>query len=297
TRRSSDLHEYRADGRCRNEEIGFHPEAISNAEFTIGRASPCTRRDELHIAPILAADFVQRAGYPAERTGLDGVHQFRKHVASRSGDFLQARDRVGTFLGVLGIESCHIFYLGILFGNRRPDEFLMLYLVFLSLARQEGVHTDDRIGTVVFPALVVQAFFLDLAALVHRVHGSQDAAAFRYPVELLVYRFLDEIGQLIDDKGALPRILAVIQAQLLRNDELYGNRAPYGLLRGSCDRLVERVRMQAVAVVEHRIQRLQRGANVVEADFLGVQAAPGRLDVVFEHLAAGARTVAFPHGA
>ena len=54
--------------------------------------------------------------------------------------------------------------------------------------------------------------------------------------------------------------------------------------------------MQAVAVVVNRDQRLQRGADVVELDFLRVQATPAGLDVVLELLAALVGTVFFLHG-
>src|SRR5438046_654720 len=44
------------------------------------------------------------------------------------------------------------------------------------------------------------------------------------------------------------------------------------------------IRVQRIAVVEQRVQRLQRGADVVELDFLRVQRATGGLDVVLHHL-------------
>ena len=58
-----------------------------------------------------------------------------------------------------------------------------------------------------------------------------------------------------------------------------------------CDRLVIGVGVQAVAVVEQRVQRLQCRADVVELNFLCMQAATGRLDVVFQHLAAASGAV------
>ncbi|OIQ71984.1 hypothetical protein GALL_463950 [mine drainage metagenome] len=53
--------------------------------------------------------------------------------------------------------------------------------------------------------------------------------------------------------------------------------------------------MQAVAVVVNGNQCLQRGADVVELDLLGVQAAPTGLDVVLELLAALVGSVFFFH--
>ena len=62
-------------------------------------------------------------------------------------------------------------------------------------------------------ALVVQALFLNLAALVHRIHRAQNAATLRDALEFLVDRFFNQIGQLVDDERPLPRVLAEIQAQ------------------------------------------------------------------------------------
>ena len=53
--------------------------------------------------------------------------------------------------------------------------------------------------------------------------------------------------------------------------------------------------MQAVAVIKQRVQGLQRRADIVELDFLRVQAAPRGLDVVLEHLAARAGAVNTVH--
>ena len=52
-----------------------------------------------------------------------------------------------------------------------------------------------------------------------------------------------------------------------------------------------------VAVVEEGVERLQGGADVVELDLLGVEAAAAGLDVVLEFLGAFAGAVAVFHGA
>ena len=148
-----------------------------------------------------------------------------------------------------------------------------------------------------FPALIVKALVLDLAALVHRVHCAEHAAALGDAFELLVDRLFDEIGQRFDDEGALPRILAIVQSELFRDDELDRDRPPHRLFGRRRDRLVERVRVQRIAVVEQRIQRLQRRTDVVEADLLRVQAASRRLNVVLQHLRARTRAVALAHRA
>ena len=54
--------------------------------------------------------------------------------------------------------------------------------------------------------------------------------------------------------------------------------------------------MQRVAIVIDRIQGLQRRADVIEIDFLRVQRASGRLDVVLEHLRSRRCFVFLAHG-
>ena len=51
--------------------------------------------------------------------------------------------------------------------------------------------------------------------------------------------------------------------------------------------------MQTVAVVIYRIQGLQRGANVIEVNFLCVQRSSTGLNVVFQHLSTGIGSVFF----
>ena len=53
--------------------------------------------------------------------------------------------------------------------------------------------------------------------------------------------------------------------------------------------------MQAVAVIEQRVERLQGGANIVKADLLGVQTPSGGLNVVLQHLATRAGTIPLAH--
>src|SRR5690606_37623836 len=136
-----------------------------------------------------------------------------------------------------------------------------------------------------------------LAALVHGVHGAEHAAALADGLELLVDGFLDDVGELVDYEAALPGVLAEVQPQLLVDDHLDGHGAAHGLFGRRGDGFVVGVGVQAVAVVEQRVQGLQRGADVVELDLLRVQGAAAGLDVVLHHLAAGAGAVALAHGA
>ena len=145
-------------------------------------------------------------------------------------------------------------------------------------------------------AFIVKAFFLNLAALVHRIHRAKHATAFGNPLELPVNGLFDQVRELIDDERTLPGVFAVVQAELPGDDHLNRYRPPHRLFRRCRDRLVKGVRVQAVAVVEKRIQSLQGRAYVVETYFLRMQAAARRLHVILEHLAAGARAVTFTHG-
>ena len=144
--------------------------------------------------------------------------------------------------------------------------------------------------------LVVQAFLLNARALVHRFHGAQYSTAFGDAVEFTEHRFLDQVGQLLDDEGALQRVFVLGQAQLLIDDELDGHGPAHAGFGRRGDGLVVGVGVQRVAVVVDRVERLQRGADVVEVDFLGVQRAAGRLDVVLQHLRPGRGAVFLAHG-
>src|SRR5690606_13333548 len=73
------------------------------------------------------------------------------------------RTDVGDLLGLLGLGGADQLDLGGHFAG-----------VFLG---QEGVDADQGQAAVVLAVLVVQALFLDLAALVHGVHGAEHAAA------------------------------------------------------------------------------------------------------------------------
>ncbi|MCW0416172.1 hypothetical protein NB689_001926 [Xanthomonas sacchari] len=163
------------------------------------------------------------------------------------------------------------------------------------LLGQEGVDPDQRQTAVVLLVFVVQALFLDLAALVHGVHRAEHATALADRLELLVHRFFHQVGELLDDEAALPGVLAEVQPQLLVDDHLDRHRAAHAFLGRRGDRLVVGVGVQAVAVVEQRVQRLQRGADVVELDLLRVQRTARGLDVVLHHLAALVAAVALAH--
>lgn len=54
--------------------------------------------------------------------------------------------------------------------------------------------------------LLDHGLFLDLAALVHGVHGTQHATALADGVEPLVDGLFDDIGKVVDGEAARPRV-------------------------------------------------------------------------------------------
>jgi hypothetical protein len=82
-----------------------------------------------------------------------------------------------------------------------------------------------------------------------------------------------QFGQFFDDEGALQRVFIFGQAQFLVDDQLDGHGPAHRFLGGRGDGLIVGVGVQRVAVVVDGIERLQGGADVVEGDFLRVQAA------------------------
>lgn len=197
----------------------------------------------------------------------------------------------------VGLPASNVRNLLALLGFRRADQLDLGRHLARMLLGQEGVHAHQGQAAVVLLVLVVQRLFLDLAALVHGVHGAQHAAALADGFELPVDGLFHQVGQLVDDEAALPGVLAEVQPQLLVDDHLDGHGAAHAVFGGRGDGLVEGVGVQAVAVVEQRVQGLQRGADVVELDLLRVQAAAAGLDVVLHHLAAFVAAIALAHGA
>ena len=161
---------------------------------------------------------------------------------------------------------------------------------------QEGVHANERQLASVLEGFVIQAFFLNLAALVHGFHSAQHAPPLGDAVKLQQNGLFHQFGEFINDESALERILVFGQPQFVVDDELYGHGAAHRFLGRRGDGLVVCVGVQRVAVVVYGIQRLQGGADVVEGDLLGVQAAARRLDVVLEHLAALVGLIQAFHG-
>jgi hypothetical protein len=113
---------------------------------------------------------------------------------------------------------------------------------------------------------------------------------------LLRWYLLHQARELLHDEAPLVGVLVPGQPPLVVDDELDGQGAAHGLLGGGGDGLVEGVGVQALAVVVHGAQGLQRGPGVVELRVLAVKGPSGGLDVILEHLGAGRRTVFLTQG-
>ncbi len=122
-----------------------------------------------------------------------------------------------------------------------------------------------------FERFVIQALLLDLASLVHGLHGTQHAAAFRNSFKLEHHRLLHQVCELFGDKGSLDRILVFCKPQFVVDDHLDGHGTAHRFFcrRGDC--LIIGVCMQRIAVVVNGIERLQGGSDIVEVDLLRMQ--------------------------
>lgn len=242
-----------------------------------------------HIPPILPTHLIQRMADLPEAVGLHRFDQRGEQVFALAGGVLEVGE-TGRAWPPLPLPLSHEG------GGERGGVAVLLVaahvgdllaLFFLGAADQldgggdlaavvlaeVGVDAHQRQAAVVLLVLVVQALFLDLAALVHGVHGAQHAAALADGFELLVHGLFHQVGELVDHEAALPGVLVEVQAQLFVDDHLDGHGAAHAFFRRRGDGLVVGVGVQAVAVVEQGVQRLQRGADVVELDLLRVQGA------------------------
>src|SRR3546814_14955140 len=77
-----------------------------------------------------------------------------------------------------GLEVVHVVDLLRLFFGRAADQFDRGDDVAGVFLGQERVDADQRQAAVVLLVFVVQALVLDLATLVHGVHGAEHTAAF-----------------------------------------------------------------------------------------------------------------------
>ena len=137
---------------------------------------------------------------------------------------------------------------------------------------------------------------MNFAALIAGFHGAQHTAAFGDALEFLQHSFFDQISEFFDDEGALTGVFIFCQTPFAVDDQLNRQRAAYGFISRRGDRFVVGIGMQRVAIVVNRNQRLQRGADVIEINFLCVQGTTRGLNVIFQFLRAVIRAVFLAHG-
>ncbi len=73
-----------------------------------------------------------------------------------------------------------------------------------------------------------------------------------------VHGFFDDVGEGVDDVAALPGVFVEVEAEFFVDDHLDGYGAAHAFFRWRGDGFVVGVGVQAVAVVEQCVQRLQR---------------------------------------
>ena len=231
----------------------------------------------------------------AQRTAAHRIHQHLEGIAvvdDRAPQALEQLRRLARMAFVEGSEALQLRLLLRIGGARQLHRRRRGAAVRIA----EGVDADDGIGAIVLLPFVVQRLLLDLAALIAGFHGAEHAAAVGDGIEFLEHRFLDQIGQFVDDEAALVRVLVLGQAPFAVDDELNRHGAAHALLGGRGDGLVVGIGVQAVAIVVDGAQSLQRRAYVVEGHLLRVQGTAGSLHMVLELLAALVRTVFILHG-
>ncbi len=243
----------------------------------------------------MSADFKEGLGDLTEGAGFDGLHEFVEEVAAFESDFFELGECEGRAGGVSGLEVGDARDLGIFFGVGGAGE-LDLDDAIGGVGIEEGVDADDGEFAVVFFGFVVEGFFLDFGALVHEFHGTEYAAAFGDAVEFGEDSFFDDLGEVFDDVGALVGVFVFEESEFAGEDELDSESAADGFFGGGGDGFVVGVGVEGVAVIGHRVECLEGGADIVEGDLLGVEGAARGLDVVFELLRAFVCAVEIAHG-
>jgi hypothetical protein len=131
---------------------------------------------------------------------LPGLHQGLKQVRILNRSQLQLAQRILRSSRIPRLQALDVLDLRHLFLFGRTDDFLRDDCR-RTFAAQEGVDADDRELAGVLLRFVVKAFLLDFAALVHRFHGAQNAAALGDAVEFGQHGFLHQVGQFFDDEA------------------------------------------------------------------------------------------------
>ena len=130
------------------------------------------------------------------------------------------------------------------------------------------------------PGFVVHAFLLYFMALVHSFHGTEYPSSLRNSIEFSQHSFLDKVGQRFQHITSLNEIICQCCSQFTIDDQLNGHSSSHTFFCWCGDGFIISVRMQAVAIVINGIQCLQGGTNIIEINFLRMQAATTGLNVI-----------------
>ena len=98
---------------------------------------------------------------------------------------------------LVGLQIIHLL---LLFGIVGAGQFAALNSFLCTGFRQIGIDPNQRQRAVVFAVFIIKALFLNLAALVHSIHGTQYATALGDFFKFAVDSLLDQICQLINNK-------------------------------------------------------------------------------------------------
>src|SRR6187200_285442 len=177
------------------------------------------RQAGLHVAPVLPTHLEERLGDLLQRTHPGGIHEHGKDVLTRRRRRLEPRDGLLRLDAVLRLVGRHPRKLALLLalGGAREDD-LPGGVALVRVA--EGVDADDGQRAVVLAVLVEHRLVLDPPALVAGLHRPEHPAPLGDPVELGEHGGLDQVGELVDDEGALQRVLVDRETPLLGDDHL-----------------------------------------------------------------------------
>ena len=101
------------------------PRGPVRVDFEADKADPFgpSKRDELHVSPVLATDLVERSRYLAQGGDLGGLHEHLEYVADAKGRLLQGVECHREHLGVMALEQSKLVEPALLVVVGRPDQF------------------------------------------------------------------------------------------------------------------------------------------------------------------------------
>ena len=139
----------------------------------------------LHTPAVLSAHLVKGMCDLSQRAIFYGFHQCFKKITVGNGHLFQILQRGIAFRFIPFPEGMQVLDLLFFLFFRGTDHFHWQDGWTAGLV-QECVDTNERQFTGMFLVFVKKAFFLDLVALVHTLHGTQHATSFRDTVKFYI---------------------------------------------------------------------------------------------------------------